>query len=258
MIDSHCRLDFDAFDDNRDGAVSAALDAGVHTLVNIGVDLQHSEMAVALADKYDCVYATVGVHPHDASTFDKNTEEKIMSLADHEKVKAIGEIGLDYYRDLSPRKLQRQVFEQQLEMAVQKNLPVVIHTRESFKESVEIIAKYAPRLVGGVFHCFPGDAQEANEVINLGFKISVGGIITFPKSGMARMAAEVPIEQILLETDCPYLAPVPKRGKRNEPAYVKFVYQKMAELKDMPVDEVEKIVDRNVQKLFGLVETFGD
>jgi len=258
MIDSHCHLDFDAFDDDRDGVVSAALEAGVHTLVNIGVDLHHSEMSVALAEKYDCVYATVGVHPHDASTFDKSAEEKIASLADHERVKAIGEIGLDYYRDLSPRKLQRQVFEQQLEIAVQKKLPVVIHTRESFKESVEIIAKYAQRLVGGVFHCFPGDAQEANEVIDLGFQISVGGIITFPKAGMARMVADVPMEHILLETDCPYLAPVPKRGKRNEPAFVRFVYQKIAELKDMAVEDIEKIVDRNVQKLFGLVETFGD
>ncbi len=258
MIDSHCHLDFDAFDSDRDAVVSSALEAGVHTIVNIGVDLEHSEMSVALAEKYDCVYATVGVHPHDASKFDNSSAEKIASLADHEKVKAIGEIGLDYYRDLSPRKLQRQVFEQQLEIAVQKNLPVVIHTRESFKESVEIITKFAPRLVGGVFHCFPGDANEANEVIDLGFKISVGGIITFPKAGMARMAAEVPMEHILLETDCPYLAPVPKRGQRNEPSFVRFVYQKMAELKDMPVGEVEKIADRNVQKLFGLVEVFGD
>lgn len=258
MIDSHCHLDFKDFNADRDRVVAAARAAGVHTLINIGADPASSERSVALAEKYDNVYAAVGVHPHDAKKYDDSAAEIISNLAGHEKVKAIGEIGLDFYRDLSPRRVQVEVFERQLEIAVQKKLPVVIHTRQAFDETVEIVRKYASRLRGGVFHCFPGDEVQAQEVIELGFKISVGGVITYPKAGMARVAAAVPLEHILLETDCPYLTPMPHRGKRNEPANVKLVCQRLAELKKISVEEVERITDRNTQKLFGLIETFGE
>lgn len=258
MIDSHCHLDFDAYDKDREQVIQSALDNGIHTMINIGADMESSKRSVALAEKFDCIYAAVGVHPHDAKTYNTQVANEIAFLADHEKVKAIGEIGLDFYRDLSPRDIQARVFEQQLELAIEKQLPVVIHTRDSFRETVDIIKKYASRLSGGVFHCFPGNDRDAMEVIEMGFVISVGGVTTFPKAGMAQMAAAIPIEYILIETDCPYLTPIPFRGKRNQPAYVKYVCEKLAELKNMPFEEVEKITDRNTNKLFGLVETFGD
>jgi len=255
MIDSHCHLDFHEFDGRRDEIVSGALKAGVHTMINIGVDLESSEKSAALAERYEPVYAAVGVHPHDAKTWNHPVEKKLIDLADHEKVLAIGEIGLDYYRDLSPRKLQRKVFRHQLDLAVDRRLPVVIHSRESFRDTVETVKNYVDRLKG-VFHCFPGTPAEAEEVFDLGFHISVGGVTTFPKATMARVAAEVPLERLLLETDSPYLAPVPFRGKLNQPAYVRYVADKVAVLRDIPVAEVEKITDRNCRKLFGLVDVF--
>lgn len=257
MIDSHCHLNFI----DKSGTVSQLVDeatrVGVHTIVNIGADLDSSLVSVELAREFKSVYATVGVHPHDARTANDDAIKRIRGLADEKKVVAIGEIGLDYYRDLSPRKLQRRVFEAFLDMAAEVKLPVVIHTREAFENTVEIIENYAPKLVGGVFHCFPGDVNDARRVFDLGFVISVGGVITYPKSRMADVAAAVPLDKVILETDAPYLTPVPFRGKTNRPALVKHVYDKLAELKGISPGEAEKTVDRTCQKLFGLVETFG-
>ena len=256
MIDSHCHLDFDEFDGRRDEAVSEALSAGVHTIVNIGTDLRTSRNSVRLAEEHDCIYATVGVHPHDAKKYNKQVEAELSKFTDHKKVVAIGEIGLDFYRDLSPRGVQKKMFRKQLELAVETKLPVVIHTREAFRETIEIVREYSGRLAGGVFHCFPGTVSEAHEVIDLGFEISVGGVITFPRAKMARVATEVPLEHILLETDSPYLAPVPFRGKSNQPAYVRFVRDKLAELRGITTEEVETVTDRSCRKLFRLVEMF--
>lgn len=257
MIDSHCHLDFDKFDGRRDEALAEALAAGVHTVINIGVDLASSGRSVQLAEEHRMVYATVGVHPHDAKTLDAPALARLRELAEYEKVVAIGEIGLDFYRDLSPREVQRKAFRQQLDLAVETGLPVVIHTRESFRETVEIVREYAHRLQGGVFHCFPGEINEAHEVMDLGFVISVGGVITFGDTRMAKVAQAAPLDKVILETDAPFLTPAPFRGKTNFPAYVRYVYKRMAELKQMPLAEVERTVDRTVQKLFGLVETFG-
>jgi len=258
MIDSHCHLDFKDYNNRRDDVIQTALDSGVHTLVNIGADKESTERSVQLADRFDAVYATVGIHPHDADTFDDAFADRLVQLTEHKKVKAIGEIGLDYYRDLSPRDIQRDVFHRQLEIAVQTEMPVVIHTRESFRDTLEIIRKYADKLPGGIFHCFPGTVDDAYEVIDLGFHISVGGVITFPKAGMAEVAEKVPLDWILLETDSPYLTPVPYRGKTNQPAYVKYVCERVAELRNMSFAEVEKITDRNSQKVYRLVEVFGE
>jgi TatD DNase family protein len=257
MIDSHCHLDFDVFDNQRDKVVAEAREARVHTIVNIGVDIPSSKRSIELADRYDCIYATVGIHPHDAKKVDGRTIDELRELAQHPRVVAIGEIGLDYYRDMSPRNVQQRVFREQLELACEVNLPVVIHTRESFEDSVSIVSDFVDRLPGGVFHCFPGDAEEADRVFDLGLVVSVGGIITFKNSRMSRMAAEVPLEKVLLETDAPYLAPVPFRGKTNQPAYVVHTCRKLAELRGESVQAIEKVTDRNVRKLFGLAETFG-
>lgn len=257
MIDSHCHLDFDVFDNQRDKMVADADEAGVHTIVNIGVDIPSSKRSVELAEQYGCIYATVGIHPHDARKVDERTIGELRELAEHPRVVAIGEIGLDYYRDMSPRNVQQRVFREQLELACDVKLPVVIHTRESFEDSLTIVRDYVDHLPGGVFHCFPGDVEEAERVFDIGFVISVGGIITFKSSMMSRMVAEVPLENVLLETDAPYLAPVPFRGKTNCPAYVVHTCRKLAEIRGESVQEVEKITDRNVRKLFGLAETFG-
>jgi TatD DNase family protein len=213
---------------------------------------------VELAERYDSVYATAGVHPHDARTLDDAGLEEIRRLAAHPKVVAIGEIGLDYYRDLSPRPVQKAVFRRQLELAVELGMPIVIHTRESFEDTLRIVEDYSDRLVGAVFHCFPGDEEDARRVFDLGFIISVGGVITFPKSRMARVAAAVPLERLILETDAPYLTPVPYRGKLNKPAYVRIVYEKLAELRGEKVADVRRTVDRTARKFYRLVETFGD
>ncbi len=257
MIDSHCHLDFDAFNDCRDEAINEARSAGVNTIVNIGVDQTSSVRSVELAHTYDSIYAAVGVHPHDAKTLDDEVERTIRDLAGQGKTVAIGEIGLDFYRNLSPHDIQRRAFCRQIELAIELKMPIVIHTRESFQETVGIVKDYAADLTGGVFHCFPGSIDDALEVIALGFVISFGGIITFKNSRMARVAAEVPLDKVILETDAPYLTPVPYRGKQNRPAYVKYVYQKLAELRGLRVEDVEKVVDRTVQKLFGLVDFFG-
>jgi len=257
MIDSHCHLDFKDFDNNREEVIEEARRAGVHTIVNIGADLLTSQRSVALADKYDMIYATVGVHPHDAQTLDDPTFDEIKKLATHDKVKAIGEIGLDYYRDLSPRPVQKKAFHRQMQLAVELNLPVVIHTRNSFEDTYAIAREYAQDIPGGVFHCFPGTADEAFRVFDLGFIIAVGGVITYKNASMAVTASEVPLDRIMIETDAPYLTPVPHRGKTNRPAYVAFVRDKLAELRSISSREVERATDRTARKFYRLVETFG-
>jgi TatD DNase family protein len=258
MIDTHCHLDFKNYKGKLEQVIAEAADAGVQTLITIGVDLESSRRAIAIAEQFNSVYATVGFHPHDARKMSDDSFIELREMANHDRVVGIGEIGLDFYRDLSPRDVQAKVFRRQLEMAIECKLPIVIHTRESLAETVAIIKEYASTLVGGVFHCFPGTTAEALTVIDLGFHISVGGVITFKGSGMSKVAQEAPIEKIILETDSPYLTPAPYRGKENQPAYVKYVYEKMAELRKLPLSDVEKKIDRTANKLFRLVETFGD
>ncbi|MFQ5453848.1 MAG: TatD family hydrolase [Candidatus Zixiibacteriota bacterium] len=258
MIDSHCHLNYIEKSGTPEQLIENAQNSGVHTILNIGTDIKSSQLSVDFAEKYNEVYAVVGVHPHDARTVTDDVIGKISDLAELKKVVAIGEIGLDYYRDLSPRKMQRKVFLQFLELAVNKKKPIVIHTREAFEDTLEIVKDYARHLPGGVFHCFPGNIDDALNVIDLGFVISVGGIITYKNSKMSAVAKETPLEKIIIETDAPFLTPVPYRGKTNQPAYVKYIYEKLADLKEINVVEVEKLVDRTCRKLFSLVEMFGD
>jgi TatD DNase family protein len=257
MIDSHCHLNYIEKSGTVSQLVEEAVKAGVHTIINIGADLESSLLSVDLARQLDPVRATVGVHPHDARTVDDSVVDKIRSLTAEKTVVAVGEIGLDYYRDLSPRKVQQKVFRRFLQLAVEVELPVVIHTREAFEDTVNIVRDYAANLRGGVFHCFPGTIDDAHTVFELGFSISVGGVITYKDSRMARVAAEVSLDKIIAETDAPYLTPVPFRGKTNRPALVKHVYEKLAQLRGMDVAEIETRVDLNCRKLFGLVDVFG-
>ncbi|MEW5795826.1 MAG: TatD family hydrolase [Candidatus Zixiibacteriota bacterium] len=257
MIDSHCHIDFRDFDGIRDEVVSEAREAGVHTIINVGADLESSRRAVELTGRYEMIRATVGIHPHDAKTLTPEALAEVRSLAGRPKVVAIGEIGLDFYRDLSPRPVQKTAFHQQMQLAVELKLPVVIHTREAFDQTCLIVGEYAELLPGGVFHCFPGDVDEAYRVIEMGFVIGVGGVVTYDQSRLSRVAAEIPLDKMIIETDAPYLAPIPFRGKINRPAYVRYVRDKIAQLRGMPPAEVEKQTDRACRKLFRLAETFG-
>ena len=256
MIDSHCHLYIKNSPGQQDQLIKEAAADGISKIINIGIDIETSQLSLDLAEKYDSLYCTVGIHPHDAKKLNEQSIEKLRQLAAHQKVVAIGEIGLDFYRNLSPKPLQYAAFEKQLELAIELKKTIVIHTREALEETIEVVKKYETDLVGGVFHCFPGDAADAERVIEIGFSVSFGGVMTFKNADMAEVASQVPLEKNILETDSPYLTPVPFRGKPNRPSYVKYVYQKLAELKNLPVADIETIIDRNCVKLFKLEETF--
>ncbi|MEZ5360291.1 MAG: TatD family hydrolase [Candidatus Zixiibacteriota bacterium] len=256
MIDTHCHIDFKDFDHDREEVIVNATEFGVDRLINIGADIPSSRRAFKLANEYENIYCTVGVHPHDAKTLTDDFLSEMRTMTDNKKVVGIGEIGLDYYRDLSPRDIQKKAFIKQLDLAAELDYPIVIHVREAMDDALNIVSDYIGRL-RGVFHCFPGTVQQAEQVIMMGFHVSVNGVMTYKNSKMANIGRDVPLEWILVETDCPYLTPAPHRGKRNCPAYVRFVCEKLAQLRDMDVAEVDKITTRNAEKLFRLVETFG-
>lgn len=250
LVDSHCHLDDKQFAEDREAAIERALAAGVTRMMAIGTgdgppDL---EAAVRLADRYPCFHATVGVHPHDAAKASEETFERMRELAGHAKVLAIGEIGLDYHYDFSPRETQRAVFERQLALAREVGKPVVIHTREAWSDTMSILRKNYSG--GGIFHCFTGGTVEAAEALGLGFHLSFGGVLTFPKAEAVREAARMaPLERLLIETDAPYLAPVPHRGKRNEPAFLVETARKLAALRGISPEELAAATAANFEQL---------
>jgi len=258
LTDSHCHLDDSKFDSDREQVIERALAAGVERLMAIGTgdgppDL---ETAVRLADRYPFIFATIGVHPHDASKAVPDIFVRLQELAAHPKVLAIGEIGLDYHYDFSPREVQRQVFERQLQIAADTGKPIVIHTREAWSDTIALLsgtglpACRAPR---GIMHCFTGDEQQAREALDLGFHLGFGGVLTFPKADALRQAARItPDDRLLVETDCPYLAPVPHRGKRNEPAFVVETVRRLADLRGRTPEEIAALTTHNFERLCGL------
>jgi len=253
MIDSHCHLDSADFNDDRDEVIERALAAGVEHMMAIGTgdgppDL---EAGVRMADKYPAFYATAGIHPHDAA---KATPADLKHLADllaHPKVLAVGEIGLDYHYDFSPRDTQKAVFIEQMQIAAEANKPIVIHTREAWEDTLALIEQHwTPRGIGGIMHCFSGGPEEARRSIGLGFYLSFGGIVTFPKSlNVQEAARSAPRDRILIETDAPYLAPVPKRGKRNEPALMVHTARRLAELRGESYEELCNATTENFRRL---------
>ena len=251
LTDTHAHLDFPQFDGDREEVIARALAAGVGSIINVGADLASSRRAVALAEAHPQIYAAVGVHPHDAKTLTDEVLKELRELAQHPKVIAIGEIGLDFYRDLSPRDEQQRAFERQLALASELGKPVIIHDRQAHAEVLAILRRW-PGL-RGVLHCFSGDLDMAHEAIEMGFYISVGGPVTFKNARrLPEIVRQLPLERLLVETDCPYLAPHPYRGKRNEPAYVRLVAQKVAELKGVPLERVARVTTANARQLFGL------
>lgn len=250
LIDSHTHLDDAQFSEDRAAVIARARAAGVERMLAIGTgggppDL---EAGVRLAAEYPFVLATVGVHPHDAAKATDATFERLRELAAHPKVVAIGEIGLDYHYDLSPRDVQRAVFSRQLGLAAEARLPIIIHTREAWDDTFEILRREWRG--EGIVHCFTGDAAQARQALDAGFSLAFGGVLTFPKADAVREAARMaPAERLLIETDCPYLAPVPHRGKRNEPAFVVDTARRLAELRAKAVEEIAALTADNFERL---------
>ncbi|MBM7855176.1 TatD DNase family protein [Desulfohalotomaculum tongense] len=253
LIDSHAHIDDERFDEDREQVIERARQNGLSKIINIGHDLESSRRSVQLAEKYRFIYAAVGVHPHDAKDVPGDYLEQLKEMSRQDKVLSIGEIGLDYYYDLSPREVQKKVFIEQLNLAKELNLPVVIHLRDAYGDFLDIMRVEGLEPITGVMHCYSGSWEVAKECLNMGFYISFAGPVTFKNAQKVReVAARVPLERLLVETDCPYLTPVPHRGKRNEPAYVKYVAEQLAALKGITLEELSQSVCRNAEKLFGI------
>jgi TatD DNase family protein len=250
LIDSHAHLDFPQFNRDREAVIRRAQEADLVAIVNIGTNLASSRASVALAERYDFIYATVGIHPHDAGTASEDTLEELRILAHHPKVVAIGEIGLDYYRDYSPRPAQRQAFQDQLALASALGRPVVIHSRDAHEDVLATLRDWGGT---GVLHTYAAGPERLDDVIAMGFFIGISGPVTFSKAERLREVAKaVPLDRLLVETDCPYLSPEPHRGRRNEPAYVKHVAEVISRIRDDSPERIASATTENARLLFGL------
>lgn len=251
MIDSHCHLEM--LDREIDSVLERAKKEGVVTVITISSDRESIEESVKLAEKYDSVYATVGLHPHDAKEFNSKTTHRIFELSKHPKVVAIGETGLDYHYNHSPREKQREVFEEQLALAKETGLPVIVHSREAFEDTFSILKE--SQVQRGVMHCYSGTIEWAKRFIDLGFMISISGVVTFKNANKIKEVAKyVPDEYLLIETDAPYLTPEPMRGRKNEPAYLKYVAKTLAELRGVTIEDIDRITTVNTKRLFKIGE----
>lgn len=253
MIDTHAHLDMQDYDEDRKEVIERALQGGISHIISVGIDLQSSQKALELANSHDFIFSTVGFHPHNADHVDPGDLEGLAALTGEPKVVAWGEIGLDFYRGWSQPDKQRKAFEKQIDLARHYDLPLVIHCREAHEDLLEILKKKETGPYQGVIHCFSGDYSLAMDLIAMGFYISIPGTVTYKKAVQVQdVAARIPLERLLLETDAPFLAPVPKRGKRNEPLFVVHTAQKIAELRKIDYEEVAFQASRNAIKLFSL------
>jgi TatD DNase family protein len=255
LVDSHAHIQGKEYAGETEAVLERAHAAGVEKIIAVGGagDMSSNTEAIALAERYESVYATVGMHPHDAKDVSQDDLDKLRELAARAKVVAIGETGLDYYYDHSPREVQRQVFTRFIRMARETGLPIVVHERDAATDVADLLREVGGGRLRGVIHCFTGDERAAREYLDLGFCISFSGIITFKNAQALRdVVRQVPLERLLVETDSPYLTPVPHRGKRNEPAYVRFVAQTLAEVKDLSFEDVARATTANVRDLFGI------
>ena len=253
LIDSHAHLDMKHFHFDRDQVVERALSANVRHIITVGIDILSSRNAIELTKTYPCVFASIGIHPHNADNANIDDLEQISSMAKKDKIVAIGETGLDFYRNRSPREKQKKVFEQQLEIAVSLDLPVVIHDREAHAETLEILSSFKRNRLTGMIHCFSGDYNLAETFIDMGFYISIPGTVTFRNARqMQDVVKSVPLNRMLIETDAPFLAPVPYRGKRNEPSYINHTAQEVANLRGISFEEVSHHTSKNTCQLFNL------
>ncbi len=253
FIDTHAHLFYPNFNGEVDQAIERAIETGVDYIIVPGTDLATSVKAIELADKYDCVYASVGIHPHDSKEWDEAIIEKLEELANNKKVIAIGETGLDYYYNFSPRKTQIEAFEAQIQLALKLKLPVIVHNREANEDIMNIARKYKNTNLRAQFHCFAGSIADARELVEMHHYISFPGIVTFKNAESVRkVLSRVAIENLLLETDSPFMTPVPHRGERNEPAYLQLIAEKIAETHQLTTADVGRATSYNAYKLFGI------
>jgi len=252
LVDTHAHLQWASFDKDREDVISRARKVDVKYIVNIGFDLDGSREAIELAEKHERLYATVGIHPHNASKLNENVLDKLRTLSENPKVVAIGETGLDYYRNLSPREAQKKAFEAQLFLAEELRLPVIVHDREAHADTLEMLLKFKGK-INGIMHCFSGSREMAEQCIKTNFYVSFAGPVTFPESHkLHEIARWIALNKILLETDSPWLAPQDMRGKRNEPAFLPFTAKKIAKLKGISVDELAEATTENAKEIFQL------
>ncbi|MFC2088792.1 TatD family hydrolase [Calditrichota bacterium] len=249
-IDTHSHLDYNSFDEDRESVIQRAIKNKVDMVITIGTDVKSSEMSVKLADKFATVYAAVGIHPNDCTEASEKSLQRIEELSSSSKVIAIGEIGLDYYRDFAPKDRQIKFFREQLQIAGKVKLPVIIHNREAHEDLYDILIDEKASDLNGVLHSFDGDSNFLDSMLSLNFYISLTGVVTFKNSNYDEIIERVPLDNLLLETDSPFLAPMPFRGKRNEPAYVKYIAEKIAQVKDISVEELAQITSDNAKNLF--------
>lgn len=255
LFDVHAHYDDERFDEDRDIILSSMLDNNVGHIINIGYNLKSSEASIALSEKYPFMYAAVGFHPSDAHLMTNADFDKIEKMSQHEKVVAIGEIGLDYYYGKETEDVQRKIFREQIELAKSVNLPFQVHNRDSTRDCLMILKEAALGDRRGMMHCFSESKETAREMLNLGMKISIGGIVTFKNNvKTVEVVKYVPVEELMIETDSPYLAPVPYRGKRNSSLYIHAVAEKIAELKGMDVEEVIAITEKNAKEFYSIKE----
>lgn len=251
LVDSHAHLDLPEFDNDQNEVIKRAKKSGIDYILTIGINSESCSKAIKLADSYDFIYASIGIHPHDAKDVNENTYTVLKLLANNKKVLAFGEIGLDFHRNLSPRDIQIKIFREQINLANELKLPVIIHNRDAHKETLEILREEGAKNLGGIIHCFSGDYSMASSCIDMGFYISIPGTVTFPKAlELQEIVKKLPISKILIETDCPFLTPVPYRGKRNEPSFIRYVAEKIASLKGISFEEVAEITSQNFRSLF--------
>ncbi|MCT4662605.1 MAG: TatD family hydrolase [Tissierellales bacterium] len=255
-IDTHCHLDSEKYDEDRAQVIESLKDAGIDYVINPGCNMESSKKSIRLARDNDIIYAAVGVHPHDANELeeDESRFDELKRLAGEGKVVAIGEIGLDYHYDFSPRKVQKKWFEKQVKLAKELNIPIIVHDREAHQDTFEIIAREAADgNLRGVIHSFSGSLEMANEYIKMGFFIGLGGVVTFKNAKKPKEVAEnIDLEYLLVETDGPYLTPEPNRGKRNNPAYVRHTANYIANLRGMSPEKLAEITTENAKRLFGI------
>jgi TatD DNase family protein len=253
LIDTHAHLDMREFNDDREDVIKRAREAGVEYIITIGTTVESSRDAVLLAEKHDFIYAAIGIHPHEVKDILHPAYDIIRHFAQHKKVVAYGEIGLDYHYEHSPRSDQKRKFRDMLREARELDLPVIIHDREAHEDTLQILSEEWSPDLGGVMHCFSGDLEMAKKLIDMGFSLSVAGPVTFPKAEALReVVRQIPIEHMLIETDSPYLAPQPVRGKRNEPAFVRYTAEAVAKIKGLSYDDVTRITGFNAMQLFGI------
>ncbi|MEJ9232005.1 TatD family hydrolase [Peribacillus butanolivorans] len=253
LFDTHVHVNAEQFNEDLEDVIERAQEAGVNNMVVVGFDRPTITRAMELIETYDFMYAAVGWHPVDAIDMTEEDLKWIEELSSHPKVVAIGEMGLDYHWDKSPKAIQMEVFRKQIRLAKKVGLPIIIHNREATADIVNILKEEEASEVGGIMHCFSGSAETAMECIDMNFYISLGGPVTFKNAKKPKeVAAAVPLDHLLIETDCPYLAPHPYRGKRNEPSYVKLVAEQIAEIKQLSVEEVSQATTDNAKKLFGI------